>query len=705
LIKYYFAVFLSAYLLFQLQPIAAKFLLPLFGGSAGVWAVCLVFFQTFLLLGYLYAHFLTRIKSVKNQIACHSFFIFLSILFLPINFDLGSGLDLDTKPEVVIFTLLTMKVALPYTLLASSGPLFQSWFSREFPSKQPYRLYGLSNLGSLLGLLSYPFLVELLLQLSSQSLLWTGLFIFYGITALTFNSSRFYFDKDSTRTITATTNIRPTLGVYLTWFLLALVASIALMAVTNQLTLDVASIPLLWVIPFAAYLITFIVCFEYPKIYKRYLWIPLILCSILASILLLLRGSNSSFLFQAVAYIGLLFSGCMFCHGELYQTKPNSKYLTHFYLTIAFGGACGGVSVALVAPLIFDGYWEMQCLIVFLLILIGLRLSKSFGSLSKVRAMSIQVAWCLMIVFVSFLLLADIQNSNENRVSQQRDFYGEMAVSEHVARSSEDGHVEETIRYLWSGSIIHGSKIFRNGIPVFSPTTYYGHESGVGLSIDWFVENRNENLDVGVVGMGAATISTLCEDCDSITYYEIDPKVLSIEENYFKNNSSLRQKGTKVSILVGDGRLILQDQDLPSLYSVLVVDAFTGDSIPVHLLTIEAFSAYLDSLKYDGVLAVHISNRHLDIAPVLVRLAKEFGYLSYKVEDYNSKESSLFSSDWILITKNKKFSSWLESKIECTSNTVRDLPVWTDQYSNLISILRDRNGSVSSSQDKLSCFR
>jgi spermidine synthase len=708
MVKYAVAVFLSAFLLFQVQPIIARYILPWFGGASSVWTICLVFFQVFLLLGYLYAHLLSRVARPKVQAAIHCVLVLLAVvLFLPIEpSQPAASLQGGADPQLDILLLLVFTVGLPYALISSSGPLFQSWFQSVFPTGQTYRLYALSNVGSLLGLISYPFVIEPFLTLKSQTGLWSAGFIAYLLVCLACLWSLREVEGTSSATqqgpeVDSETRVSD----ILLWIALAATASVLLLATTNQITQDIASVPFLWILPLSLYLISFIICFDKPGWYQRRIWIPLLLVSVGVALVALLLGSTASFWYQVVAYTGILFVGCMVCHGELYRKKPHPNFLTKYYLTISFGGALGGFFVAMIAPQIFSGYWELEIAWVVMLVLAGLCIFDTVVIRSRVLDLTAQTGWILMCFVLSLMLYAHIENTKEDNTEQLRGFYGVLTVSEMVFDEKDPTAVRD-IRLLKNGAIIHGSQMRLNDSPVFSATSYYGPESGVGVAIRHFPVAKKE-LTVGVLGMGAATIASLCQDCGDMTFFEIDPNVIAMEEKYFSYLADVRALGVSAEVVLGDGRIALQQrvaQAEPYQFDVLAVDAFSGDSIPVHLLTMEALLLYWQNLSPDGVLAMHVSNRHLDLTPIVVAFAKELDKKVFRVTNKDVDDQAIYSSDWILMTKNDTFLDAISLSDRCVPGQTPSLPLWTDQYSNILRILQTPETRSLSDKPYLTCF-
>lgn len=690
MLRFAFQIFLSAFLLFQIQPIVARFILPSFGGASNVWTICLVFFQVFLLIGYLYAYLLDRWLPPVKQALVHSALVAVAIVvFLPIDFNIASDID-QHAPHKGIVMLLLASVGLPYALISSSGPLFQSWFRSRYPNKNTYRLYALSNVGSLLGLLSYPFLIEPMLTLGNQSLLWSIGFGIYFLWTLTC-----FWSLRQVNPVEAQPDVpdsRPALSAknIVSWIFLAGIATTLLLATTNKITMDVASIPFLWVLPLSLYLITFIISFDKPKWYDRSIFIPLLLAACLLGLLMLQIELTLSIYVQVGSYLVIMFIGCMVCHGELYRLRPNPLLLTRYYLFISFGGAVGGIFVALVAPLIFNDYFELHLSWVALLIVATLCVFPISYFRNNRFNTAVQVSWIVCAMVYSVLLFNVAKNLRFDVVYQVRGFYGVLKVSD---TQLYEKHATGADRYLTlaHGSTQHGRLYFDDETPLFLPTAYYTDNSGVGMAIASHSKAAQEGLDVGVVGMGVATISALCKQCKSISFYEIDPNILAVERDWFSNLETLREHGVESNVYLGDGRQLLESQianGLDKQYDVLAIDAFSSDSIPVHLLTMEAFEIYTQQLRPNGVLAVHVSNRHLDLVNVVSSLASDSGYQAVYVNNKETHNELDVPSKWVLISNDKDFIA----SFDLSKDNIEALNItgfaWTDQYSNLFSVLR-----------------
>ena len=691
------AIFISALLVFQVQPIIARYILPWYGGTPSVWTTCMLFFQVGLLVGYLYAHFISSHLKPKNQVIVHCCLLILSLISLPIEPQAYSTIETLPQP-VQILSILLLAVGFPFVILSSSAPLIQSWFSRIHLDKSPYRLYALSNFGSLLGLLGYPFLVEPNLSLTTQTYTWsTGyiLFIFAimwcgwpllkGTKVSDLRTSK--MDPSISRA-SGSPSPRSSASSVLSWLLLSACGSAILLAVTNQMCQDVAVIPFLWVLPLSLYLITFIICFERDAWYKRAIWVPYFIVSIAALVYLMRQAyaeTEIPLYFQIGIYCSALFSSCMVCHGELTRRKPRTNELTKFYVFISLGGALGGLFVSLIAPLIFVGFWELHLLIVLvsLILVVSLALDKDLANAYRKAAPALGI---VAISMLSWQLLININEQKSTSIYSSRSFYGVLHVydSEPETRSHR--------RALYHGRISHGEQ-WRHPSKRALPTAYYAGSSGISYTLkrhpNRLDPSNKEPMKVGVIGLGIGTLAAFGRKNDEYRFYEINPQVHHAAKHYF---SYLKDTKAHTSVLIGDGRSVLQeefDSGGSQNYDVLVVDAFSGDAIPIHLLTKEATDLYWQNLKPDGVLAFHITNFHLDLTDVVRQLAihsgKEAVYMSFESDE---DTTSANSNDWVLVTNNQKFINdrYIKRFRDQWPHTLRDIH-WTDNFSNLFDVV------------------
>jgi SAM-dependent methyltransferase len=664
-------IFLSAFLLFLVQPILAKQILPWFGGAAIVWTSCMVFFQLVLLLGYAYSHWITTKVASPRQNWIHVGLLVASLAFLPILPGESWKPAGDDNPVVRILLLLFATVGLPYFLLSTTSPLIQAWFAREFPGSSPYRLFALSNFASMLALLGYPFLFEPWLASPQQSWAWSGGYaLFVAVCAgLAWRSRALPALERATPSPQEAAEPRPGLRSLLVWLALASMGSVTLLAVSNHLTQNISSIPLLWVIPLAIYLLTFILCFEGTRWYRRdaflggLVWIVCVMAWFLAD-----KRLQFELVWQVGVFTVGLFIVCMFCHGELARLRPGPRHLTLFYLVVSLGGVVGGVLVGIAAPLTLPGYLELEiALVVVALLALYLNLDRP----KPVVAMFGAVA-----LFTAGALAYRVDNFTEDTVLVERNFYGVMRVKETLAR---DDDPETRYRSLVHGAILHGeqwmSEKYRR-----AATTYYKTSSGIGKTI---LAHEGRAIKVGVIGLGAGTLATYGDADDTYRFYDINPDVPRIAREQF---TYLGDSAAKIEIVLGDARLSLEREPVQG-FDVLAVDAFSGDSIPVHLITLEAVGAYLRHMRPQGVIAFHVSNRFLDLKPVLLAIAEKHG-LEYAFVHETGDDGGT-TSDWVLLTRWKPFI--LRPEIVVATEPVAPQPdwrLWTDAYNNLLQVWR-----------------
>jgi hypothetical protein len=671
-------IFLSAFLLFQVQPLIAKQILPWFGGSAAVWTTCMLFFQVALLLGYSYAHWITSRFSQRRQMLIHAGMLSLSILSLPIIPDSRwkpGGMD-DPLPHIL--GLLTVTIGLPYFLLSSTSPLLQAWMARGGNGAVPYRFFALSNLGSMLALLGYPVVVEPAFTTKEQAWAWT---IGYALFAALCGFAAFRASKSAIPTGTTDDSVAgeaPTIRSYLLWIALSASASALLLSVTTHLTENVASIPFLWILPLALYLLTFILCFEGSIWYRRIIFLPLFAVSIGTLAWGVDHGFGSSgFREQIAIYSASLFVCCMVCHGELSRTKPAARYLTGFYLMVSLGGAIGGLFVAFLAPRLFSAFYEFPIAIVSATLAV-LAVYFRFEPIPDAFRSLRQWVWLASFFAIAYLcnyLYDGAQEFAAEAVFRGRNFYGALRIND-----SKKTFDQDALRTLTHGTINHGDQ-FLDLVRRREPTTYFGHQSGIGRAIDDL--QASGPLKVGVVGLGTGTIAAYSRPFDTYRYYEINPLVLAIAHKYF---FYLNDSQAKLEVVLGDARLTLEREN-PQHFDILAIDAFSSDSIPVHLLTNEAFKLYWNHLKASGILAIHISNRYLDLGPVVQQEAKALGKPAILISSGEDPGGDNFGADWVLVTTNPATLDHL-SQFSAKIAAKPRLRMWTDDYSNLWQILK-----------------
>jgi hypothetical protein len=702
MILYALTIFTSAFLLFLVQPIMAKQILPWFGGSAAVWTTCLVFFQFLLLFGYAYTDFTTRKMTPRNQLFLHAVLLVVSLASLPIIPDATWKPSGEQDPTWRILGLLAFTIGLPYFLLSTTGPLVQAWFARAHPAGTVYRLFALSNFASLLALVSYPLAVEPWISTVHQSYGWTaGYVLFVVVCAATgVYSLRAHHEAIARQPAPENDGPAPTVSQYVLWLTLSAMGSAMLLSVTNHITHDVASVPFLWILPLTIYLITFILCFEGRGWYKRAVFLgPLIVVVGALAWFMHEEGGIMEFKVAVPLFSAGLFVMCMFFHGELAATKPAPRYLTTFYLMVSLGGALGGALIGFVAPRFFSTYYEFGIGLVITLLLaayltidapghdksvassattdssLGTILKSSQASLDALRRF-VPMAMLVTAGFTGFHVYHYIHALSNDAHLMTRNFYGTLRVKDTGAATS-----ETAMRRLMHGVIMHGEQYLhpdkQNRI-----TTYYTESSGVGLAIKYFQGERP--VRVGVVGLGTGTLAAYGRAGDVIRFYEINPQVIEIARRDFKFISG--SKG-RVDTVLGDARLTME-REAPQQYDVLAIDAFSSDAIPVHLITKEAMAIYLKHIKPDGVIAFHVTNRFLKLSPVVKQIADTYGLKVALIAD-DEGEGDASRTDWVLVTRNQKLLD--NEKIKEDTTEITEIPrlrLWTDDFNNLVQILK-----------------
>jgi len=725
----------SAFLLFLVQPIIAKQILPWFGGSAAVWTVCLMFFQAVLLAGYAYAHGLTRLRP-RLQFTVHLVLLVLSLASLPIVAASGWKPGGDADPTWRIAGLLVATIGLPYFLLSSTGPLIQKWFSSDAAlaarRASVYRLFALSNLGSLVGLLVYPFVVEPYASLRVQSWAWSGAYAAFVVVcaacAWRVQTSAIPLPVAAKGHDAAA--VAPSPGRYAFWLVCAALGSMLLLALTTHMSQNIAPIPFLWVLPLTLYLLSFVVVFEGrggQGWYMRRWWLPVAAAALIA-MAWALTANNGLLPVAAVPALCLgLFVACVVCHGELARTKPAPQYLTQFYLCLSAGGALGGLFVAVVAPGWFDHYWETPIALVGVGLLVafacrkgnrfdriagvllgilvtacvlmvggwtltlppasadgaGMALEKA--SMLGIAALIVAVAtwkrWSLaiavtVVVCTGFYSIRYHRFLVQDTLHASRNFYGALRVKDY----------EGGDRFLMHGLILHGVQHRAEGRRR-EPTTYYGPSSGIGLALQ-ALRPPGTPIDVAMVGLGTGTLAAWGKPGDRYRIYELNPAVVGIARRDF---TFLADSRASTEVVLGDARLAMERELAEGSarpFDVIAVDAFSGDSIPIHLITREALKVFMRHLKPDGIVAFHVSNRYLDLSPVVGQLADDAHLTAVEIYD-RTEAPGLQTSIWVLVTCNADFIG--RDDVRRRRSPIAPVPgleLWTDQYNNLFRIIR-----------------
>ncbi len=635
----------------------------------------MLFFQAGLLLGYLYAHGLIRRLAPKQQSLLHGLLLGASLLALPIlpnaRWQPAAGHD----PTLNLFAALATSVGLPYLLLSSTSPLLQSWYARSSENALPYRYFALSNAGSMIALLSYPVVIEPYLTGHEQAWIWSAAFVLFAIlcgVAALFAMQR-GAKRDSVRGLGGA-NIRR--SDFALWTSLAAVASSLLLAVTNLLTQNIAPMPLLWVIPLSIYLLTFILCFESDRWYRRWIFLPLLFPALASLVIASDPNLEDAPVFLIVLLAsGALFVCCMTCHGELARLRPSISRLTSFYLCLSLGGALGGLFVALLAPHVFSAMLEYPIVFVAcpaLLLAVFWRERLHWKKPQLIRPLWMGSLACTVVLcgYVSH----QIWKQRRSAIFLGRNFYGALRVDDTI-----DHH--NRIRELTHGTILHGIQFLQPELR-HRPTSYYARNSGIGLA--WYALAPGGPLKMGIVGLGAGTLAAYGRAGDTLRFYDINPLVVKIAKEQF---TFLSDCPSHVDIVLGDARLSLASEP-PQRFDILVIDAFSGDAIPVHLLTREAFHLYWRHLKPDGVLAVHVSNRYLNLAPVVALGTIDSGKQVWRIDNADNDLQEIYSSTYVLASSRRNlFSNALFHGLLEKIDIPRGLRPWTDDYSNLWQVL------------------
>ena len=666
---------LSAFLIFNLQPMISKIILPFFGGSSYIWITCLIFFQSLLLSGYAASHFIAKNMNLAKQVVFYALLIILSLLLIPIQIRF---IHTDSYPVAAILMLLFVSAGLPYFLLSTTSPTVQHWIVAEKKNRarNPYVQYAVSNAGSLAGLLSYPFVIEPFLSNSRQTKLWSWGYIFYTLLLVAcliryISASRniappvssnpgSYHDQNFEK-ISAQTKIK--------WLYQAMIPCASLVVFTNYMTVDIANFPLLWVLPLCVYLISFIICFLWPAVSRPG---PIRTVSVLVPVVvmsfILFGNINAALVWKILVSLISLFSICMYFHGNLEQSKPEPKYLTFFYLYLSTGGCLGGILAGVVAPMMFSSIVE------FHLVIISSFLFMLWPYVAKTRKK-------IRIVFQTaiWLLVAATYLSQEvflppSLVLQDRSFYGTYRVVDYQAISGK--HLAHRILYM--GTTNHGGQA-RDPENKLYPIAYYHEYTGVGKSLLKIPDLKN----IGMVGLGTGVLALYGKKGQHFDFFEIDPIVVDIAKQHFDN---LKASAADIRYYVGDARITLREMP-KSHYDMLVMDAFSSGAIPTHLLTLEAMQELLETLKTDGLILYHISSRYLNLLPVLVCNAQKLG-LFIKINENSPIKSTLkLSAKWVVLTKSKLKLNMLVQDDPTWKTPPNDEICWTDESSNIWSVI------------------
>jgi hypothetical protein len=666
---YALTIFLSAFLLFVVEPMVAKQLLPTLGGSSAVWTTCLVFFSLVLLLGYLYAHWISSRFTPTRQAVIHILLLTAALMMLGVPVT-PKAAAISYHPALTVFRILATVIGLPYLALSATTPLLNSWYASTFEGQSPYRLFALSNFASLLALASYPLLIEPHLTMSRQTAWWSAGFLFFAVIcgAIAWQGRR--------RAVCAVPvepagNALPA-APEVFWFVLAMGGGMMLTAVTHHVSENIAAIPLLWLPPLGLYLLTFILAFQgaWQPIRQSILGLRLALMAV-ASMAYALRDIRKPLpiIVSVPLFLIALFVTCFFLHGELYARRPDTSGMTRFYLVAAAGSAAGTLLVGVIAPLVLRANYDLACtLVVVALIALAATWHDGWG---------LRALWVVGATAAVVVLSAQIRQYDDDAVALMRNFYGTLRVREtHLPPQS------DTDRQLLNGTIEHGAEWFA---PQFlnQPLTYYAPNSGLGLAMRLCCGAGPKR--VGVIGLGTGTVAAYGNPGDVIRFYEINPLVERLARAWF---TFLHDSGAHTDVVLGDARLSLA-AEAPQRFNVIVVDAFSGDAIPVHLLTREALALYRRHLQPDGILVFHVSNQYVDLEPVVAAIAKDAGLSAMSVHSHGDEQNGLYFADWILVTANQAFLTQPEVfNNGFPTHLPEDERLWTDNYSSLLPLLK-----------------
>ncbi|MCX7962052.1 MAG: fused MFS/spermidine synthase [Burkholderiales bacterium] len=676
-------VFTSAFLLFLVQPIIAKQILPWFGGTAAVWTTCMVFFQVVLLAGYAYSDAVTRLLRPRAQALMHTALLAASLAFLPILAAESWKPQPDTEPSARILLLLAATIGLPYFLLSTTGPLVQAWFARTFPRGRVYRLFALSNLASLVALVGYPPVIEPLVSIEAQAWGWSALYAVFAAlcAAAAWKAARDEAPAAAAPVETASPARPPRALDYLLWFALSALGSLLLLAVTTHITQNIASVPFIWILPLVLYLLSFILVFDVTARrgvsgwYSRAWGLPLLFAALVAMAYFLYENLGVMNIRASIAlYSAGLFAACMFCHGELAAMRPAPKYLTRFYLMVSLGGAAGGLFVGLVAPRVFDFYLELPLALVACGLLAAWLTWPTRWAIAR-RAIAVVTPAIALAVSatVAWFSWEYLRYVRANAVLVTRNFYGTLRVKE---TERGDAH---TTRSLVHGVINHGWQYTDPKLRA-EPISYFGPTSGIARALDFY---NGRPRRVGVVGLGVGVFTAWAQPGDYFRIYELDPEVVRIAREYFWY---LRDSKARIDVVTGDGRLNLE-REPPQRFDLLSVDAFSSGSIPIHLLTREALRVYRRHLAPGGVIVYNVTNRFVKLAPLVKLVAEAEGMKAILVED-DPTEDKYSGTSYVLVTENELL---LADKRFADAVEIEDIPglaPWTDSFNNLFKVVR-----------------
>lgn len=663
---------LSAFLLFLVQPLMGRYVLPWFGGGSTVWTICMLFFQSALLAGYAYAHLLALRLPLRRGLAVHLGLVALSLIALPI---IPSPPAAGGDPTLGILATLAAAVAAPYLVLSTTAPLIQAWAARV-EARSPYRLYAWSNAGSLAALVAYPLAIEPFVGLRAQAVGWS---IGYGGFALALAGCALLVHRRAVpaeASAEAAAGPAPGARAYALWIGCTALASALLLATTDRLTEDISASPFLWVLPLGLYLLSFIVCFGRPGLADRRLWFTLLPVAGIAAGYALGQGADLGMIAQIAFYDAVLFIGCMALHGEVVRARPAAAHLTGFYLATALGGALGGVLVGLAAPALLPVRIELQIALVATGGLCAWRAWRAWRARPFVSTPAwIGAALPVMVLALAAAFARDQVVELQGVAAIDRGFYGVLRVKE-----IPEGFLAGPVRKLVHGRIMHGQQFTDERHA--EPLSYYGAESGVGRFFAWGEDAPPRRI--AAVGLGIGTLAAYGRCGDAVDFYEIDPLVERFARRWF---TYLDGACATVRVIIGDGRLRLAEAQAP--YDVIVLDAFSSDAIPAHLLTREAFALYLDRLAPGGHVVVNIANRHVDLRPVIRGHAEALGLDAIELAAPGNFFESIAQTRWVFAARRSAFIDEMRGgELDLARLDEAPAVAWTDDFAPLLPLMK-----------------
>ena len=715
-------LFVSATLMFVLQPMFGKTLLPLLGGTPAVWNTCMVFYQTLLFLGYLYAHYLSSRGGQHRQIQIHAGLLLLSLIALPVGLSPDVAPPTESNPSFWLIRTLFVAIGIPFFVVSTTAPLLQKWFADygHQHSRDPYFLYAASNAGSLLALLSYPFIIEPHIGLADQRLIWS---VAYAVLCLAIIGAGLAMWRQQAAVIIEEVQAddAPSTLEQLHWLALAFVPSSLLLGLTQFISTDIASVPLLWIVPLTLYLLSFILVFSNwgDRLH------PAMLAAQPAVLLVFIAYSfiNPAVLpywLDLILHSLAFFLAIMVCHGELAKRRPHTHYLTRFYLVMSFGGMLGGLFNTFVAPFVFNavyeyplmivaalflrpgffaGRWYLQPIFPLLVLLLSGVVYVSAGQLFEyldiiggalilLAGLSYSVRHSPlglgMLTAVILLLTLGLHSLASNTLYQKRSFFGVLSVRETIIE--DENHKPEKVHELYHGTTKHGAERL-TAANLTTPLTYYSRPGPIGQLFSEF-DAENQNWTIGSVGLGAGALACYGKDTQRWRFYEIDPLVVEVAKNprWF---SYLSRCNNRAEMIIGDGRLSLEKAEDHS-FDLLIMDAFSSDAVPTHLLTREALELYFRKLKDTGLLAFHITNRHLALKKVLADHVN-YLHLAALLQEFKPENPAplVVDTDWVVIAKQaERLQRFQQSRLGHWHKLpiTFDMQPWTDDFTHIIGI-------------------